>query len=329
MKIINLLVNLIDKIINNIVIVVLVILLFYSGYALYDAYATYQKAELTQDVLQYKPEEKEKFSLESIQKEINEDICGWIRIDNTNIDYPMVIGKDNTEYLNNDYRKEYSITGSIFLDYRNNRFFKDDYTIIYGHNLKADLMFAEVRNYSDKKYFDDHNTGMLYTGDKIYKIDLLYFEIINAYSKVYSLTLKRNESNKELIKEFEKDVITKNSSIKASSKDKLILLSTCNSSDTETRSVLVGKITEVEESKIINEKQDITLSQIDKQLSDKQKEENAKEIIKDKEESNTYAKKIIIMIVIIIIIIILIIAYYLFKTKKEKGKLKAKGKHMK
>ena len=202
MKIINLLVYLIDKIVNNIVIIVLVILLFYSGYALYDAYATYQKAELTEDVLQYKPEENEKFSLESIQKEINEDICGWIRIDNTNIDYPMVIGKDNTEYLNNDYRKEYSITGSIFLDYRNNRFFKDDYTIIYGHNLKADLMFAEVRNYSDKKYFDEHNTGMLYTGDKIYKIDFLYYEIINAYSKVYSLTLKRNGSNKELIKEL-------------------------------------------------------------------------------------------------------------------------------
>ena len=109
------------------------------------------------------------------------------------------------------------------------------------------------------------------------------------------------------------------------------MLSTCNSSDTETRSVLVGKITEVEESKIINEKKDITLNQIDKQLSDKQKEENAKEIIKDKEENNTYAKKIIIMIVIIVIIIILIIVYYLFKRKKEKEneKLKTTGKHMK
>ena len=95
MKIINLLVYLIDKIINNIVIIVLVILLFYSGYALYDAYATYQKAELTDDILQYKPEENEKFSLESIQKEINEDICGWIRIDNTNIDYPIVQSNNN------------------------------------------------------------------------------------------------------------------------------------------------------------------------------------------------------------------------------------------
>ena len=133
MKIINGLVKLFDKLINHIVLIILLILLLYSGYALYDAYATYEKAELSDEILQYRPEENEKFSLKSIQKDINEDICGWIRIDNTNIDYPVVIGEDNSEYLNNDYKKEYSITGSIFIDYRNDRDFKDDYTIIYGN----------------------------------------------------------------------------------------------------------------------------------------------------------------------------------------------------
>lgn len=329
MKIINLLVNLFDKLINNIVLVILVILLFYSGYALYDAYATYQKAELSDEILQYKPEENEKFSLESIQKEINEDICGWIRLDGTNIDYPMVIGKDNTEYLNNDYKKEYSITGSIFLDYRNDRNFKDDYTIIYGHNLKADLMFAEVRNYAEKKYFDEHSTGMLYTGDKIYKIDVLYFESVNAYSKVYSLTLRRNDSNKELIQEFESNVITKNSSVKANSKDKLILLSTCNSSDTETRSVLVGKLTEIEASKIINEEKDITLNEIDKQLSDKQKAENVQEVIKDKLDNSNYARNVMIVLIIIIIVLVIIIIAYIIKKKKENAVPKRNAKHMK
>ena len=329
MKIINWLVNLIDKLINNIVLIVLVILLFYSGYALYDAYAVYQKAELSDEILQYKPDENEKFSLEKIQKEINEDICGWIRIDGTNIDYPMVIGEDNTEYLNNDYKKEYSITGSIFLDYRNDRNFKDDYTVIYGHNLKADLMFAEVRNYASKKYFDEHSTGMLYTGDKIYKIDLLYFESVNAYSKVYSLTLKRNNCNKELIKEFEANVITKNTSIQVKSKDKLILLSTCNSTDTETRSILVGKLTEVEASEIINEEKDITLNQIDKQLSDKQKSENAIQVIKDKVEDNKYARNIIIVIIILIIILVVIIIVYIYKKRKENAVPKRNAKHMK
>ena len=75
MKLINGLVKLLDKLINNIVLIILIILLFYSGYALYDAYATYQKAELSDEILQYRPDENEKFSLKTIQKEINEDIC--------------------------------------------------------------------------------------------------------------------------------------------------------------------------------------------------------------------------------------------------------------
>jgi len=330
MKIINALIKLFDKLINHIVLIILLILLFYSGYALYDAYATYEKAELSDEILQYRPEENEKFSLKSIQKDINEDICGWIRIDNTNIDYPVVIGKDNSEYLNNDYKKEYSITGSIFIDYRNDRNFKDDYTIIYGHNLKADLMFAEVRNFENKTYFDEHLTGMLYTGEKIYKIDVVYFESVNAYSKVYSLASRRNGKNKELIEEFEKNVINK-SNTKVSSKDKLILLSTCNSSDTETRSVLVAKITEAEASKIINEEKDITLNQINKQLSDKEKTENAKSIIKDKVENSNIQKIIIFVIIAIVLVLIIIIVFYIRKRRKEKEELvkKAKPKHMK
>lgn len=330
MKIINWLVKIFDKLINNIVLIILIILLFYSGYALYDAYATYEKAELTDDILQYKPEENEKFSLDSIQKEINEDICAWIRINDTNIDYPVVIGKDNSEYINNDYRKEYSITGSIFVDYRNNRYFKDDYTIIYGHNLKADLMFAEVRNYADKEYFDAHSKGLLYTGDKIYNIDIIYFETINAYSKVYSLALRRNDKNKELIEEFEKYAITK-SDIKVTSKDKLILLSTCNSSDTETRSILVGKLNEVDASNIINEEKDITLNQIDKQLTDKEKYAKDSGEIKDNEEENNFIKYRVYIIIAIILIITVLIIFYIFRKIKvqEEKKKKIEPKHMK
>ena len=250
---------------------------------------------------------------------------GWIRINDTNIDYPVVIGEDNTEYLNNDYKKEYSITGSIFVDYRNDRNFKDDFTIIYGHNLKADLMFAEIRNYADKDYFDAHSTGLLYTGNKIYQIDALYFESINAYSKVYSLALYRNDSNKELLSEFEKNAITK-SKTKVSSKDKLILLSTCNSSDTETRSVLIGKLTEIEESSIINEKKDITLTQIDKQLSDKDKIKDTP--LKDKVEQEDYSKYFIVIgIIVFIIIVLIIVLLYVLKKKRDNEMQKKKQKH--
>lgn len=344
MKIINWIVNFIDKIINKGILIILIVLLFYSGYALFDAHATYQKAELSADVLKYKPEENELFSLAKIQEEINPDICGWIRIDNTNIDYPIVIGKDNTEYLNNDYRKEYSITGSIFLDYRNDRDFNDDYTIIYGHNLKKDLMFAQVKDYVDKDFFDAHSTGILYTGDKTYKIDILYFESINAYARAYSLMLCKNGDNATLISEFERNAANKNSNVEVTSQDKLILLSTCNSSDTETRSVLIGKLTETTtESTIINEKEDITLTEIDKQLSDREKYENVKEIIKDNEEvEKTNTKYIVYIIIAVILLIIVIVFFYLKREKQDQNRkiktkadtktnknVKSKGKHMK
>ena len=327
MKIINGLIKFIDKIINHGILIVLIILLFYSGYALFDAHATYQKAELSADILKYKPEENEMFSLTKIQNEINPDICGWIRIYNTNIDYPIVIGEDNTKYLNNDYKNEYSITGSIFLDYRNDRNLNDDYTIIYGHNLKKDLMFAEVKDYADKSYFDEHATGIIYTGDKIYKIDVIYFESINAYARPYSLMLCKNDNNATLLAEFEKCAVNKNTNIEVTSEDKLILLSTCNSSDTETRSVLIGKLTPVDESEIINEKEDITLEEIDKQLSDREKYENVKEIVKDKEPTKINIKYIYNIIVIVIIIIAIILVYFIRK-KRENSKNK-KGRHMK
>lgn len=328
MKIINGLVKIIDKLIDHSVWIIILILLFYSGYALYDAHETYQKAKLSEDILKYRPDENEMFSLATIQKEINEDICGWIRIYNTNIDYPIVIGEDNTKYRNNDYKNNYSVTGSIFMDYRNDRYFQDDYTIIYGHNLKKDLMFAEIKNYSNKKYFDNHLTGILYTGDKIYKIEIIYFESINAYSKPYSLMFYKNDYNKELLLEFESNASNK-SSIEVSEEDKLILLSTCNSSDTETRSVLIGKLTEIDESEIINEKDSITLNEIDKQLSDREKYENAKSIVKDNENKIVNTKYIIIVTIVVVVLLIIILSSYLKKGKETEKNKKNKGKHMK
>ena len=132
-----------------------------------------------------------------------------------------------------------------------------------------------------------------------------------------------------VIQECEKNAITKNSLIEAKSKDKLILLSTCNSSDTETRSVLVGKLTEIEASKIINEEEDITLNEIDKQLSDKQKAENVQEVIKDKLDNSNYARNVMIVLIIIIIVLVIIIIAYIIKKKKENAVPKRNAKHMK
>ncbi len=323
-------IRVVDKIINFIIWTIILVVLFFSGYALFDAHETYEKAKLSPELLKYRPSENEIFSLTDIQKEINEDICGWIRINGTNIDYPIVIGEDNSEYRNYDYRKEYSITGSIFMDYRNDRSFNDDYTVIYGHNLKKDLMFAEIKNFADKKYFDEHQYGLVYSENVIYKLEIVYFENLNAYSKPYSLMFYNNGYNEQLLEEFDKNAINKSSSIDISSDDKIVLLSTCNSSDTEIRSVLIGKLVEVDESEIINKKEDITLNEIDKQLSDREKYENIDKVVKDGDTKKKDTIFICINLVLVICLVSGLMIVFIIKIKsKNPKKPKKKGKHMK
>lgn len=109
----------IDKLLNFIVIVFLTIIIAFSGYALYDVGEVYNDAKLSKDILKYKPEdyideEVEKFSLADLQNNVNEDICGWLRIDDTNIDYPVLCPHTSLEYLDKDYKKDYSVGRKYF-----------------------------------------------------------------------------------------------------------------------------------------------------------------------------------------------------------------------
>ena len=75
--------------------------------------------------------------------EINTDTRGWIKIDKLELAYPIVQSTDNDYYLKKDIYKKNSISGSIFMDYRNSGF-DDQNTVIYGHNMKNDSMFGKL-----------------------------------------------------------------------------------------------------------------------------------------------------------------------------------------
>lgn len=123
-------------------------------------------------------------------KSINEDIIAWLILDNTSIDYPVVKGDNNQEYLRHNYYKNYSLSGSIFLDYRNNSQFNDNISIIYGHNMNNNTMFSELSNYLDEYYFNTHLKGKLLTPSKSYNIDVLGVIKTSAYNKeVYNLNM--------------------------------------------------------------------------------------------------------------------------------------------
>jgi sortase B len=77
-------------------------------------------------------------------------------VDNTNIDYPVVQGSDNEFYLSKYLYKNNLLSGSIFMDYRND-FDRDENVIIYGHNMRNKTMFSELEKFKEEDFFYKDN----------------------------------------------------------------------------------------------------------------------------------------------------------------------------
>ena len=171
---------------------------------------------------------KENYSLEiDFNKllEINNQVVGWIKIDETQINYPIVKGDDNSYYLNHDILKESSQNGWIFIDYRNNSDFSDNNTVIYGHNIKSGIMFSDLTQIYNGKVNNDIYI-YLKTGEvNRYSIYSCYMdkpdeESINTKIADTNLTSYMNKMKERSIRKYNVNIVL----------EKNITLSTCDSS---------------------------------------------------------------------------------------------------
>ncbi len=126
--------------------------------------------------------------VEKLQKEYNnEDVVGTLEILNTDYKVPVVQGSDNNYYLRRLPNKEYSIMGSIFLDYRVN-INTSKKLLIYGHNdKKIEMPFKILENYYDKSYLDSHKYVVITSKDRVrtYEIFSVFVEPTDfSYMKV-------------------------------------------------------------------------------------------------------------------------------------------------
>ena len=87
---------------------------------------------------------------------VNRDVIGWIFIEGTDVNYPLLAGADNQQYLFQSYMKKYAVAGSIFLDYRCSTNLSDYHTVIYGHNMKNGMMFGKLDRYQKADYLAEH-----------------------------------------------------------------------------------------------------------------------------------------------------------------------------
>lgn len=250
-------VKLLNKLVDYCVMSVLLVTLYYGIYCIIDIYSVYNGAKLDESIIRLKPDGKNnKENIEQLKK-FNENIFTWIEIDNTNISYPIVQGKDNMEYLKKDYKNEYSSTGSIFLDYRNKKDFSDFYSIIYGHHIDRKLMFGELDQYKIKSFFDKNRTGKLYLKDRTYNLEIFASAQISSYnSNIY--TLKNSKKDKLNFIKYIKNNAKYYRDIELDENSSIVALSTCSRDTTNGRFIIFTKIinkqTEDEKVKSTNDK---------------------------------------------------------------------------
>ncbi|MGN0720724.1 MAG: class B sortase [Anaerovoracaceae bacterium] len=113
--------------------------------------------------------------------QVNNDVIGWIYLEDTDISYPLLCGRDNQQYLFQSYEKKYLTAGSIFIDYRCSRDFTDSRTVVYGHNMHNGSMFGKLDKFTKESYMEKHPyvyillpTGetLKYEVKKTYKADI-------------------------------------------------------------------------------------------------------------------------------------------------------------
>ena len=234
-----------DRVLSMLAIVLMVTMLAYGGYSLWDTYAMMTGAFFRTDLLQYRPSvdnpEETRLSLEELLG-INPDTRGWITIDGTHIDYPMVQGRDDMEYVNKDITCEFSLSGAIFLSAYNKADYSDPYMMTYGHHMDNGGMYGDVMEYIDKDYFEKHLTGNLFMPDgRARKMEVFACIECDAYDRMIYQVEGREGHIMELV-DYLKEKSTNYRDIGMKESDQIMALSTCVSLETNGRVVVLARV---------------------------------------------------------------------------------------
>lgn len=227
-------IRLIDGLIDKSVLLVCIVLFLLGSYGLYDSYMVYQQAT-DNSILKYKPGYE---TDDETDKKITGSMVAWLTIDNTNVDYPVMQGKDNNEYLNKDPFGDYSLAGSIFLDSRNNPEFDDYYSLVYGHHMEQGMMFGAIDEYLNEDYFNSHRTGSLVVGKKTYKIRI--FSVLECEATEESIFAPTENGN--TLNYIKQHALFLDDTALPKDNEKLLGLSTCKYPDTVDRTLIFGAL---------------------------------------------------------------------------------------
>lgn len=223
--------------------ILILLMLSYGMYSLWDTYKIYANSFADEELLKFRPTDdgEDNPTLKDLKK-LNPDVKAWIQVPKTNIDYPVVQGQDDMEYINKNVYGEFELSGAIFLSCLNKDDFSDPYNLVYGHNMKNGGMFADVADFTNKEYFETHQKGKLYLTDATRKIRFFAcMKVTAADAKIYHPDGYRKENLKDLLEYIQANAVQYRD-VNVADENSLIALSTCSEAETNGRVVLIGKL---------------------------------------------------------------------------------------
>lgn len=217
-----------------------IIVMIYSGVQLAKYVYTYFAVEKELEEVQQVVQNEELTALQ----DIHPNIVGWLTLEGTRLNNPILQAADNDFYLRHNYKDEESRGGSIFMDFRNDANELGRHTIFYGHVLRNGTMFGDLDKFAEQAYANEHPLLSYETTKN--KYELYVFAAYETTTDFYYIETNFNDdSYMTFVNEIkERSVITM--PVTVNETDRIVTFSTCTTSaNDEERFVVHAKVVEI------------------------------------------------------------------------------------
>ena len=239
-----------SNIVSNIILVIAIVVFAVSAYKLYGIFSEYNKGDKEYQKIQdlvinteKKDDTKEETFSVDFEKllEMNSDVVGWIRFDEpSEINYPVVQGRDNEEYLKRTFEANTNKLGTLFVDVNNPGDFSGRNTFIYGHNMKNGSMFAQLLKYKDDSFYKEHPYFYIYTPDgKVRTYEIFSAGVVKDTSDSYIMDYADDAAFQTYI-DYIKQQSAYPTSAEVTTACKIVSLSTCTNVRDDERFLVHG-----------------------------------------------------------------------------------------
>lgn len=244
-------IRVLDRLVDIFVLCVCALMICIGVYSFYDNLYVYETAQ-DKSVLAYKPDLKKTLADMKAEAEEEAMLAGsqsrdvvlnkqvaWLYVEDTPIDFPVLQGEDNYEFLNKSAKGEFSLGGAIFLDYRNDPLFRDEYSLIYGHHMEYGVMFGSLDSFEGKDYFSTHRHGTIVTEDAVY--DYTLFAVVDGEGDDHVLFQPHRHTAAEVIERLRGSSVV---FYEPEEECRIVAMSTCSDDSYMSRLLVFGTIKE-------------------------------------------------------------------------------------